>query len=355
MLTLLKDTLPLILGSFGLTLCLLYLLEPLSARFGLVDQPSYRKLHLKPTPMVGGVAIFVSIFLLDSLLGAWGEQYRVVMGVMGLVVLIGMADDMLDLSARFKFFAQLFAAIVVVLVGGLKVTYLGNLLGTGFLHMPSNIQSLFTVIALVGLMNAINMLDGEDGLAAGVCLVSVAGFGVLSIMINDHFHLQSVLIFLAALLAFLIRNFRFRHHQPAKVFLGDAGSMLLGFYLATLAIHITSKVTTPVNPIVAVWVVALPLMDMASVMLKRTRAGVSMMSAGRDHLHHTLRNLGYSVRRTVLIMMLLQAVFVGMALLAVLLAVPDYVMFYGFVGTFIVYHFSVAHLNRIGVGHFVYK
>jgi UDP-GlcNAc:undecaprenyl-phosphate/decaprenyl-phosphate GlcNAc-1-phosphate transferase len=150
----------------------------------------------------------------------------------------------------------------------------------------------------------------------------------------------------------LKRNFRFRHDQPAKVFLGDAGSMMLGFYLAILAIHLSEDPATYVNPITAVWVVALPLMDMARVMLKRWRSGLGMMHAGRDHLHHVLRNLGYSVRRVVLLMMLLQAIFIGIALLSVLLAVPDYIMFYGFIATLITYHYVVSQLSRMATGHF---
>ncbi len=352
MLNLLEETVSLIALSFGLTLSLLYVLTPLSARLGLVDQPSSRKSHLNPTPMVGGLAIYIVIFLLDRLFGIWDHEPPVILLAMGFVVLIGMADDYMDLSARFKFVAQLLAAIVVVLVGGLKVTYLGNLLGSGFLSLPSNIQGLFTVIAIVGLMNAMNMLDGKDGLAAGICLVSLAGFSALSILISNNFHLSSALILLAAVFAFLMRNFRFRHDQPAKVFLGDAGSMLLGFYLAILAIHLSEHTTTQVNPITTVWVVALPLMDMARVMFKRWRSGLGMMYAGRDHLHHVLRNLGYSVRRVVLMMMLLQAIFVGIALLSVLLAVPDYVMFYGFIATLIAYHYMVSRLSRMAIGHF---
>lgn len=346
MLNIIKELTPIILLSFGLTLCFLFLLVPLSARLGLMDHPSSRKSHPNPTPMVGGLAIFFSVFLLDSLFGLWDEEHRVIMRVMGLVIMIGTADDLMDLSARFKLIAQLFAAILVVLMGSLKVTYLGNLLGTGFLTLPSNTQSFFTVIALVGLMNAMNMLDGEDGLAAGICLVSVAGFSALSVLINDSFHLRSTLIFLAALLAFFLVNFRFSHHHHAKVFLGDAGSMLLGFYLATLAIHISKDATSPVNPVIALWVSALPIMDMASVMLKRWRAREGMMKARQDHLHHVLRNLGYSVRRVVLTMMLLQAVFVGIALAAVLFAVPDYIMFYGFIGTLIIYLSFMANCKN---------
>jgi UDP-GlcNAc:undecaprenyl-phosphate GlcNAc-1-phosphate transferase len=352
MLNLLEDTVSLIALSFVLTLSLLFLLTPLSARLGLVDQPSYRKSHLNPTPMVGGLAIYIVILLLDSLFGVWNHEHPAMLLVIGFVVLIGIADDYMDLSARFKFIAELFAAIMLVLMCGVKVTYLGNLFGTGLMSLPSNIQSLFSVIGIVGLMNAMNMLDGKDGLAAGIFLVSLAGFCTLSILIGDTLHLRSAFILMAASFAFLMLNFRFRHDKPAKVFLGDSGSLLLGFYLATLAIHLSGDVKMPVNPITAVWVVALPLMDMANVMLKRWRNGLGMMHAGRDHLHHVLRNLGYSVRRVVMIMMSLQALFVGIALLSVLLAVPDYVMFYGFIATLMAYHFGVNRLSRIAKGHY---
>jgi UDP-GlcNAc:undecaprenyl-phosphate/decaprenyl-phosphate GlcNAc-1-phosphate transferase len=342
---------PMIFATFSLTLLLLLALAAGAKKLGLLDHPSDRKRHQNPTPLVGGIAIFISIYFINLIFGIWDAEHQVIMASMLAVIFIGVVDDLYQLHSLKKLLAQAFAATLVVLISGLKVTYLGNLLGTGFVSLPSYTHSIFTVIALVGLINAVNMMDGIDGLAGGVSLISLIGFIALSIIIGDHNHLQSALVFSSAITAFLLLNFRFKHHRPAKVFLGDAGCMMLGLILTTLAIDLSKDMVTPVNPIITVWIVALPLMDMARLMWVRKQAGTGMMTSGRDHLHHLLLKNGYSVRQVSLMMMGLQIMFVGVAIVGVINAIPDHLMFYGFILTLIAYSFWVAHLNRATQSH----
>ncbi len=346
MLKFLAENIHIILATFSATLALLFLMGASAKSFGLLDHPDARKRHQNPTPMVGGLAMLIAILFIDFYFGLLDAEHEVVMlGVIG-IVLIGLVDDFYNLKARNKLLNQFVAAIIVVLMGGLKVTHLGNLLGTDFISLPTYTQAFFTVIALVGLMNAINMLDGSDGLAAGLSMVSIIGFFLLAYLTKDSYHMQSALLFGSALLAFLLVNFRFNHNLPAKVYLGDAGCMLLGFILTTLAIHLTSDTMVPTSPIITVWIVALPLMDMARLIWIRSRAGSGITVGGRDHLHHLLLDLGYSVRTVALMLMCLQAVFVAIGLLGMVYAVPDYFMFYGFLGTLIAFHLGVASIGR---------
>jgi UDP-GlcNAc:undecaprenyl-phosphate GlcNAc-1-phosphate transferase len=335
--------------SFCFTLLFLNVLEVLGQRIGLVDTPNARKLHTSPTPLVGGLAIFLTMVIMDDQFAIWNKDHQALMSTMTGVMLIGLADDFLGVKARTKLLTQCLAAFYVVLLGGMKVTYLGNLLGTGNILLPAPIQPLFTVIALVGTMNAINMIDGKDGLAAGIALMSSIGFVWLSILISDTYHLQTSLIFISAILAFLLLNFRFNPDKPARVFLGDAGCMMIAFFLATLSINLSQEVRTTVHPITCVWVIALPLMDMARVMVMRLFESKSPMAAGRDHLHHLLLDHGYPLRSAVLMMIALQAVFVGIALLAAYLHTPDYVLFYGFLVTLVGYCLVVTRLQRITI------
>ena len=347
MMDVIKSSLVLIVATFGVTLALLFLLSILAKKIGLLDHPSDRKRHQSPTPLVGGIAIAVSILLINFYFGFLNSEHEVMMTTMIAVVLVGVVDDYFDLKASRKLIIQIYAASLVVMLGGLKVTYLGNLLGFGSINLPVYMQVLFTVIALVGLMNAMNMIDGIDGLAASISLISIIGFFILSFLINDAYHLQSVMVFGSAVIAFLVLNFRFTDKQRAKVFLGDAGSMLLGFLLTTLAIHLSRDQTIPVTPIAVVWIVALPLMDMARLILTRWKSGSGPMTYGRDHLHHILLKMGYSVRQVVLVMVGLQTAFVVIAIISALYYIPDYLMFYGFIFTLIAYCLGVTWIDRM--------
>lgn len=339
------------LAAFGLVLGLLFLLSKFASKIGLIDFPGPRKPHLNPTPMVGGIAILLSLLALDYFFEIWNVEHRFIARIMLVVVLIGVLDDFYSLNARFKFTLQLLVASIVVLMGGLLVTNLGDIIGTGFIFVPIYLQPVFTIVALVGLMNAMNMIDGIDGLAAGLALVSFLGFSVISVLINDFDHLKISVIVFSALFGFFVLNFRFKNDRPAKVYLGDAGAILIGFCLTTLAIHLSSKVLNPVDAIIPVWIVAVPLMDMASLMWFRARRRISVMTSGMDHLHHTLQNLGYSVRQVVLIMMALQALFVTIGILGVFFEIPSYMMFYGFLFTLIIYSIAVKKLQSMANEH----
>ncbi len=283
-------------------------------RHGLVDRPGARKVHARPTPTSGGVAFYFAlavgllVFYVArptgfSLPGAAsvlnlgpepGLHYLVRMFSYLLVALVvlagaGLYDDAFNLRARPKLALQVLAATLVYL-GGFRITQITGL-ASDVLPLPGVVSYLVTVLWIVGLTNAVNFMDGLDGLAAGVCAVAAASLLVISLAGGDDVASLLYAIILAASLGFLGYNF-----HPARIFMGDCGSMFLGFMLAVAAIVGTSKGTTFLALLLPV---GLPVFDVFSAVFRRKSAGRSMLRADRNHLHHRLLDLGFSYRTVV--------------------------------------------------------
>ncbi|MBE7560018.1 undecaprenyl/decaprenyl-phosphate alpha-N-acetylglucosaminyl 1-phosphate transferase [bacterium] len=290
------------------------IVRAVALRHGLVDRPAARKVHARATPTSGGVTFYVALaagllvfYLLRpagfSLPGAAtvldlgpepGLRYLSRMFSYLLVALMilagaGLYDDAFNLRARVKLVLQVLAASLVYL-GGFRITQITGL-ATDVLPLPALLSYLVTVAWIVGLTNAINFMDGLDGLAAGVCAVAAGSLLVISLAGGDHAASLLYTIILAASLGFLGYNF-----HPARIFMGDCGSMFLGFMLAVAAIVGTSKGTTFLALLLPV---GLPIFDVFSAVFRRRSAGRSMMRADRSHLHHRLLDLGFSYRTVV--------------------------------------------------------
>lgn len=331
------------LAAFLLTFMLILLLTPFSQRLGLLDEPDARKIHAHTTPVVGGLAMMIAmiiVILQFETLGA--ELYQLLLAI-GIVGITGVMDDRHDILPRFKFAAQVVAALIVILLCDLKVTNLGNLFGFGEILLPSPLAELMTVVCIVGVINAINMADGLDGLAGGIVTVSSLAFAYVAMTVGNFLMLNLIMITVAAVLAFLLFNLGQPLRPHALVFMGDAGSMVLGLLLTVFAVHVTSD-STPghVPPIIAVWIIGIPLIDMASVMLRRYRRRLKLTVASNLHLHHMLLKAGYSRHHAALVKVLLTALMAVSGVLAWNYQVPDYVMFYGFVLLLALYHRQLA-------------
>ena len=306
-----------------------------AARIGLVDQPGGRKQHEGVIPVTGGIAMYAGFAA--AALGSelvFGPTLALV-AALGLLIVGGAADDMHDITPRAKFFLQLIAALLMTSWAGVFVAHLGDLLGLG--QMNLYLWAIpFSVVCALGVINAMNMVDGLDGAAGGVALVCALWLAAAASLQGLESTAALVLMFAAAIGGFLAWNMRFPGRAQAAVFMGDAGSMMLGLALCWFSIDLTQGEGRTLPPIACVWILAVPLLDMGRVMFVRIFRRMDMFDADREHLHHYLTDRGFSVAATSLLLMCAAAVSGGLGVGAWLLGVPDWVMFYAFVAIAVV-------------------
>jgi UDP-GlcNAc:undecaprenyl-phosphate GlcNAc-1-phosphate transferase len=295
---------------------LIPLLVPLAHRFGLVDKPSGRKQHEVATPMHGGLTILLVLVVTAAIFHDLSSSQSWAFYLAGgLLILVGVADDLKDLNWRVRIGTEVLAALGMVYLGGVWVHQLSDVFGVknlalGLLSIP------VTVFVVVGVINALNMSDGVDGLAGGQALVSVLLFCGFALYSGNVAAAERLLAVAAAIVGFLCWNLRRPGMARAEVFLGDAGSMLLGFIIAWSAVRLTQNPAHPVSPVLGPWTIALPLIDTCSLILRRSKQGRSPFAADRDHLHHLMLDAGYSPTKIALGAMLASLVLgLGAALL----------------------------------------
>ena len=319
---------------FAGTLLLLQLLARLAIRVGLVDYPGRRKRHRGEIPLIGGPAIFAGLAFGVLLTTDTLYPYRPLFAALAILLIAGLLDDLRDLTPRQKLFAQLIAGLCMVLWGNHTVLSLGDLFGIG--NISTDYWAIpFTVIALLGLINAINMADGADGLASGLSLIALLFFAVSALLTGREVSAQLLFTAAAVVLAFWFLNMRFPWQAHAKVFLGDSGSMILGALLTWFSIEV-ARGRAGIYPIAAVWCLAVPLIDMAVVIVRRISRGHSPFRAGRDHLHHMLIAAGMSPGTAVLLVLLLALVFAATGFFAWRTGVPEPWLFYGFIALLVI-------------------
>ena len=340
--------------SFVVCLCLVPLLRPLALRYGLTDHPSDRKHHHGQIPLCGGIAIFLASISVWLLTATQLTPLKMAFFMAGsLLLLLGLLDDLWELSSRWRLVFQAAAALLLVYVGDTSLVYFGDLLGNGQpVYLNGIWSTLATVFCVIGVINATNMIDGLDGLAGGMVLIALFWFLLIATDLADKSVASIILLFIGAVAGFLIYNLRYPGHRKASVFMGDAGSTLLGLLLAFLAIRLTQgqglghghvHPQQHLPPMNAVWMLGLPLLDTLSLMLRRVLKGRSPFSADRDHLHHILLRAGFSIEQTVWILFAISAAFGAIAYFAWRQSVPESVLFYTAWGVFFVYVFFQKH------------
>lgn len=307
--------------AFAIALAVTMLLVPpvrrLALAWGAVDRPNERKVHEGTIPRLGGLAILAGAGLSCLLFLPREPRFLPVAGGMALVALVGLLDDTLHLPARWKLLGQMAAALLTVCWGDLRIEALGSALGSswelGILSLP------LTVLWIVGITNAINLSDGLDGLAGGISFIALASFGILAYQRHDLQLSLLCLTLLGATLGFL----RYNTH-PAEIFMGDTGSLFLGFSLGTLSLLGHFKSLTAVTLLTPILVLLVPIVDTLWAIVRRLRAGKHPFSADKLHLHHRLLALGMNHSQSVSIIYALTA---ALAALAVLLAESSHFKF----------------------------
>lgn len=325
------------LNTFILTLLLIYFLKAKALTIGLVDRPDGRKRHRGEVPLIGGLAIFLACVLSLTTLMPDIKHGLAFLGGGAVVIVVGALDDYFNFPAPPRFLAQIFAALIMALVGGVIVTDLGYLLPIGGV-LDLGVWALpFTVFATLGVINAVNMIDGADGLSGSVALVALIGLGVVAAL-DGHFNtFRFLALIISCLVAFLLFNVRLPGRSRASVFLGDAGSMFLGFALVWFIITLSQGAGRAMSPAAGLWFVMVPLFDTTFVMARRMLSSQSPFQADRRHLHHFLVRAGFTVNQTVLIIAGTAGAGVGVGLMGIVNHWPDYYLFSAFLGLFVVY------------------
>jgi UDP-N-acetylmuramyl pentapeptide phosphotransferase/UDP-N-acetylglucosamine-1-phosphate transferase len=292
-----------IMGGFFLLSCIIsYLCIPFITRIAeknhLFDRPdNNRKLHSRAVPTLGGSAIFFA-FLLSFSVSPWADSmpgYSYLVGALVILLFVGLKDDLIELSARTKLISQITAGGLVVFGSGALITNFHGVLGLA--HIPYWAAVPVSVVVIIAVINAVNLIDGIDGLAGGIGAIASALFGGAFLYVGQVPLAMFSFCLTGALIGFLYYNF-----SPATIFMGDTGSMILGFLLAVQSIEFIklsnhpefSAIFTNTAPILAVSILAFPLFDTLRVIFKRFRRNKSIIRPGQDHVHHELLRMGFS-------------------------------------------------------------
>ena len=335
--------------GFGLTFGLIRFLAPRAERYGLIDYPSdERKRHTDKTPTVGGLAIVAGLSLTALLLGFATQLHPAFWACFFLIALTGAFDDRFDLGPYVKFAAQIAAALLMIYWGGLTLHSLGYLVSAEPLALGRFAVPL-TVFAVIGVVNAINLCDGADGLAGGLVFITAFWIAMMSAA-SAHTDMLALGL-LGCIAAFLVFNLRSPWRSRAAIFLGDAGSLSLGFVLAWLTVDATRAGAQLFAPVTAIWLLAIPISDTIVCMSRRLLKGGNPFRADRTHLHHILIDLGMPVGGAVALILLIAFVLAAAGTAGWALRVPEQVMFYTAMAVFAVYILLVQHgLRRVAAG-----
>jgi len=315
-----------------------------ATKVGLIDQPGGRKVHARPTPLVGGLAMYVALAAVVIGFGLLEIIPAPVLAAMGLLVAVGVLDDRFGTHVYYRFAAQIIAALILVFWGGIQVDSLGNLLGLGPIELGW-LAVPFTVFAIVGFINAFNMLDGLDGLATSIGLVTTVAIGLLAYHAGQADLLQAALLLATLLIGFSLFNYRFPWRRQAIVFMGDAGSNSVGLLLAWLAISLLDRPNHELTPMSILWLLGFPVLDFLGVMWKRKRQGKSAFDPGRDHCHHELQRAGLGVNATVLTMAAMTALCSGTAVFSGWQPMPEPLLFAQFLAAAVIVYVIVTRLS----------
>lgn len=309
------------LGALALILTLIIIpfIKKIAIKNNLVDKPNHRKVHSNPVPLIGGISIaiiaLIVLFISGNSINNFNEYFPI-LGSGFVLLIVGVIDDKTDLSAKYKLAIQLLLAFFIALSGTRITTFYGFL---GIYEIATWAQYLLTIIVITGVVNAFNLMDGVDGLVGGLSLLGFTMFLVSSFFYYDYFLGKICVVFIGAIIGFLKFNL-----SKNKIFMGDAGSLFLGFILVTLGIHYMEKQHTTNNYgyafgfLILVTFFSVPVLDSIRVYLGRIKKGISPFKADKSHLHHLLLTIGLTHKKISLLVVVfcMSLFFIGFGLIS---------------------------------------
>jgi len=282
-----------------LTALTIIVLKPFAKALDLIDVPNHRKLHNGEVPLTGGIAVFIGFtYVLISLgfFDTMAQTKQILFMCFLFIMFIGVLDDLYELSVKTRLVGQMLVSLLFIFGTETYISNLGNLFSEGNVILGPGLGVLITMLAMMGAMNIYNMIDGMDGL---LCTVSVSTLGFMSVCfyiagLDMLFTLTFALILI--LVSFFIFNVPSIHRFKYKVFMGDAGSLLIGFIIGWLLVEGSQSVngTNAFKPEFALYLIGLPLMDMVAIIIRRILRGDSPFEPDHQHIHHLLLRFGVS-------------------------------------------------------------
>lgn len=277
---------------FLFSLIFLFLARKVAPKIGLVDKPNYRKRHQGQIPLVGGISIYAGICFDFFYTDHYIPHMTLYLLCAGVLVITGVFDDRFDISVVARAVIQALVATVMMLFSGCYINSLGYILGPWEIVLGS-FGYLVTLFAVWAAINAFNMVDGIDGLLGGLSCVSLGAIGIL-LSFDRHSSLSFwCFAMITAILPYILLNLGV-FGDRYKIFMGDAGSTMIGFTIIWLLLECTQGWGHLMNPVTALWVIAVPLMDMIAIMYRRISKGMSPFSPDRQHIHHLVMYAGFS-------------------------------------------------------------
>ncbi len=282
-----------LLAAFIASILFTPLVKRLAFRVGAVDKPNYRKVHAKIMPRIGGLAIFLAFLVGVLVLLPTNEAMIPILIGAFIIIITGVLDDMLEISAKAKFLGQTIAAAVIIFYGHIEIDFInlpfGGVIDFGYLSIP------LTLIWIVGITNAINLIDGLDGLAAGVSTIALVTLAAMAFIMGNTFVLVMATVLAVSTIGFLFYNF-----HPAKIFMGDTGALFLGFMISVLAL-LGFKNVTFVSLVIPIVMLGVPISDTFFAIVRRLLNKQPPFQPDKSHLHHRLLSIGFTHRQTVII------------------------------------------------------
>ena len=332
------------LSAFCFAFLAIKLFKPIAVDVGLVDKPNARKHHEGQIPLIGGISIFAAVLAASLLWLPNTQELRMYLIASAMMVFIGALDDKFDLKVRIRIVGQIIIASLMIYGVGGYIASLGNLFGLGNIELgPLGI--IFTYFAIIVVINAYNMVDGIDGLVGSLSLNTFTAIAILFLMNGNSGYLTYPLILATATLPYLMFNLGYFKKYTKKIFMGDAGSMFIGLSVIWLLTIGTQGENASFRPVTALWICAIPLMDMLAIVMRRYRKGKSPFKPDRDHLHHILQRAGLSSRQTLLVISIASVVMSLIGVLGEYFQVAESIELALFVLMFILYNKYARHFS----------
>ena len=327
---------------FLLTVSTILILRPVAFQFDLLDVPNDRKTHHGKVPLIGGISMFIGITLGFSLNGDNNLDNSYFSFILSsfILIIIGVIDDYKNMSTKIRFFFQIIAALIIIYWGDIYLEDLGNLISSEKLQL-GYFASIFSVFCILGVLNSLNFSDGIDGLSASLSLVTFSSLAFFIAQVNNIVALNFVLCFIFAIFAFLIFNVFLGKQSRFKIFMGDAGSTFLGLGIAYSLISFSQPSNSFFSPVTALWLYSIPLLDTASIMIRRILNGKSPFSADREHLHHYFILQGWSDRKTLCFIIFLSIIMAVIGIIFEVCNIQERLVFLLFITIAFAYYFII--------------
>lgn len=299
------------LVALAVTFVLTPVVKDFAIRIGAVDKPDARKVHHGLIPRLGGLAIYVGFMV--SVIATIGFTYEMVGIMVGATFLIavGIADDVYSLPPKVKLLGQIIAAAIPVVIFNINIEWI-DVPRLGIIYLPEIISLPLTIFWIIGFVNTVNLIDGLDGLAAGIATIASIAIALLAFQMGQWVAAAAMVAMTGACLAFLQYNF-----NPAKIFMGDTGSMFLGYIISAVSVMGSMKTVATAVLIVPLLALTVPITDTLLAIVRRKSSGVPIFSPDKNHLHHRLLAKGLNQKQVVLVMYALTAFFSCTALIVI--------------------------------------